>query len=90
MAAVTEPAVASEQAVVAEDFVELFKRLPAAQRAEVTDFARFLASKYAPEADGDARWEAIIADPRPRPKLEAFLRDALAEGGFEPLDPEKM
>lgn len=75
---------------VAEEIVQIFKRLPEAQRAEVADFARFLATKYAPEADGDARWEAILADPRPRPKLEAFMREAMAEGGLEPLDPEKM
>jgi hypothetical protein len=77
-------------AVATDEIVELFERLPEAQRAEVADFARFLALKYASEADGDARWEAILADPRPRPKLEAFMRESLAEGGLEDLDPEKM
>ena len=81
-------AVATDE-TVAEEIVEIFKRLPSAQRAEVADFARFLASKYAPAVDGDARWEAIIADPRPRPKLEAYARESLAEGS-EPLDLDKM
>lgn len=81
-------AVAAED-TVAEEIVQIVKRLPDAQRAEVADFARFLASKYAPEADGDARWEAILADPRPRPKLEAFARASEAEGS-EPLDLNKM
>ena len=76
-------------AVATNEIVELFERLPEPQRAEVADFARFLASKYAPEADGDARWEAILADPRPRPKLDAFMRESLAEGS-EPLDLDKM
>ena len=36
----------------------------------------------------DEQWERIIADPRPRPKLEAFVKEALSEGS-EPLDLER-
>ncbi len=36
------------------------------------------------EEDGDAAWERIIADPRPRPRLEAFLKSAVAEGSSKP------
>ena len=36
-------------------------------------------------AQGDQRWEAIIDDERPRPKLEAFVEKARAEGNG-PLD----
>ncbi len=37
----------------------------------------------------DEQWERIIADPRPRPKLEAFVKQSLAEGS-EPLDLERL
>jgi hypothetical protein len=42
-------------------------------------------------AEGDRRWEEIIDDerPRPRPKLEAFIEKARAEGS-EPLDVDKL
>jgi hypothetical protein len=42
------------------------------------------------ESGDDAAWERIIADPRPRPKLDAFIAAAMAEGGEEELDPSKM
>ena len=32
----------------------------------------------------DEQWERIIADPRPRPKLEAFVKEAFSEGS-QPL-----
>lgn len=69
--------------------IELFDQLPEDKRVEVADFARFLLARSQGEEDGDARWEAIIADPRPRPKLEAYMRESLAEGS-EPLDLDKM
>jgi len=42
------------------------------------------------DEDGDAAWERIINDPKPRPKLEAFAKAALAEGGEEPLDLNRL
>ena len=73
-----------------QELLAVAERLPADKRVEVIDFARFLLERERPdEEDGDAAWERIIADPRPRPKLEAFVRDALAEGS-EPLDPETL
>jgi hypothetical protein len=32
-----------------------------------------------PELDGDAKWERIIHDPRPRPALEKLLDEVEAE-----------
>ena len=32
----------------------------------------------------DEQWERIIADPRPRPKLEGFVKEAFSEGS-QPL-----
>jgi hypothetical protein len=67
-----------------EELVRLCEALPEDKRAEVADFARFLLDRQ-----GDSAWERIIADPTPRPKLEAFVQAALAEGS-EPLDPERL
>jgi hypothetical protein len=67
-----------------QDLIEICEQLPETQRAELADFARFLLSKHDDEA-----WERSIADPKPRPKLDEFLKAALAEGS-EPLDPESI
>jgi len=65
--------------------------LPPEKQSTVLDFVLFI--KQRAEADvpgyGDAVWEGIIDDPRPRPKLEAFLREAAAEGK-EPLDLHRL
>jgi len=37
----------------------------------------------------DDRWEEIINEPTPRPKLRAFIEQATAEGS-EPLDLNRM
>lgn len=63
-----------------EELIRICEALPADKRAEVTDFAKFLLDRQ-----GDERWEQILADPEPRPKLDAFVRQALAEGS-ESLD----
>jgi len=67
-----------------QDLVRICEQLPEDQRAEVADFARFLLAKHDDEA-----WERTIADPTPRPKLDDFVREALAEGS-EPLDVDKL
>ena len=68
----------------AQELLQICKRLREAERAEVTDFAPFLLAR-----DGDAAWEATIADDRKRPKLNAFLAASRAEGSA-PLDPERL
>lgn len=52
-----------------EEIVDAIKTLPAAERGRLADALPALV----PELDGDARWEAIIRDPTPRPKLTAYL-----------------
>ena len=37
----------------------------------------------------DDRWDEIINEPTPRPKLQAFIEKATAEGS-EPLDLNRM
>jgi hypothetical protein len=64
-----------------EELIRICEALPEDKRAEVADFAQFLLDRL-----DDARWERLIADPKPRPKLEAFMDASRAEGGEKPLD----
>jgi hypothetical protein len=66
------------------ELIEICEQLPQAKRAEVADFARFLLAQQA-----DQRWEQIIADGKPRPKLEEFLKASRTEGS-EPMDPDRL
>ena len=67
-----------------QELIRISEQLPEAERAELADFARFLLAKQQDDA-----WDRTLADSKPRPKLEAFIRSALAEGS-EPLDPDKL
>ena len=67
-----------------QELLSICEQLPETERAELANFARFLLAKQ----DDDA-WERTIADPRPRPKLEEFVRASMAEGS-EPLDVSKL
>lgn len=67
-----------------EEIIQVCEALPPEKRAEVADFARFLLARQ----DEDA-WERIIADQKPRPRLEQFLRESAAEGD-EPLDLDRL
>jgi hypothetical protein len=58
----------------ASEIAELCESLPPEKREEVADFARFLMTRQ-----NDARWESLLDDPRPRPRLDAFLRESSTE-----------
>jgi hypothetical protein len=65
---------------------EIIKELPKlndAERRAILDKLRELS-----RVDDD-RWEEIINDPTPHPKLRAFIEQATAEGS-EPLDLNRM
>lgn len=64
--------------------MSICEQLPEAKRVEVEDFARFLLAQQ-----GDARWEEIIAESKPRPKLKAFLAESAAEGA-DPLELDRL
>lgn len=66
------------------ELIEICERLPEAKRIEVADFARFLLAQQA-----DERWEHIIDDPQPRPKLDEFLKASKTEGS-EPMDLDRL
>ena len=70
---------------VGQELISIVDGLPEEKAREVVDFARFLQQQA-----GDVAWERIIADARPRPKLDAFVANALREGAAEPLDPSKL
>lgn len=80
-------------AVATHDLASLIAKeaaaLPAEKQSSVLDYVLFIKQqlrvKSASEEDGDTAWEQIIADPNPRPKLEAFMKAALAEGS-EPMN----
>lgn len=56
------------------EIAELCEALPPEKREEVADFARFLLARQ-----DDEQWESRIGDSKPRPKLDAFLRESSAE-----------
>jgi hypothetical protein len=62
------------------EIIEICKVLPEEKCSEVVDFARFLLSQI-----DEYRWEAILSETKPRPKLEEFLKVSALEGG-KPLD----
>ena len=64
---------------------EIIKELPKLSDAE----RRAVFDKLCELAEGDQRWEEIIDDQRPRPKLDAFVENARAEGS-EPLDLDRL
>ncbi len=68
-----------------KELIRICEALAEDKRAEVADFARFLLSRQS-----DERWESTIAEAKPRPKLEAFLKASRAEGGEKPLDLDRM
>jgi len=56
------------------EIAELCEALPPEKREEVADFARFLLARQQ-----DEQWETLIADPKARPRLDAFLRESRSE-----------
>ena len=62
------------------EIIEVCEKLPEEKRSEVMDFARFLLTQL-----DEHRWETMISDTKPRPRMEEFLQAAAKEGD-EPLD----
>jgi hypothetical protein len=67
-----------------KEIVNICESLSADKRSGVADFARFLLSR----AD-DARWDQLLSDPKRRPKLETFVREAAKETD-EPMDLDRL
>ena len=67
----------------AAEIIEELPKLNETDRRAILEKLRELAHQ------DDEQWERIIADPRPRPKLDAFVKKALGEGS-EPLELERL
>jgi len=67
-----------------EEIIQVCEALPPEKQSAVIDFARFLLARQA-----DERWEQLLAEPQPRPRLDAFLRESASEAD-EPLDPRRL
>jgi len=66
------------------EIIEVCEALPAEKRLEVIDFARFLLLQQ-----GDDQWEKLIAEEKPRPRLDEFLKSSALEAD-EPLDLKRL
>ena len=69
---------------VTAEIIQVCEALPEEKRSEVADFARFLLTQV-----DEHRWESLISDSKPRPRLEEFLK-ASAREVDEPLDHAKL
>jgi hypothetical protein len=67
-----------------EEIVQVCEALPAHKQVELADFARFLLAQQDDEA-----WESRLSYPHPRPRLDAFLKESMAEGD-EPMDSGRL
>ena len=67
----------------ASEIINELPKLSEAERQSILEKLRELA-----QVDDD-RWEEIINEPTPRPKLQAFMEQVTAEGS-EPLDLNRM
>jgi hypothetical protein len=77
------------------ELLELSRKLSPKKRRELLKFGRELYTQkeskpLAVDEDGDAAWERIIADPKPRPKLKAYVERVLREEKGEPMDLKKL
>jgi len=68
---------------VEAEIVELSRKLPAKKRREWLKIGRELCTQEKKTAvageDGDAAWERILTDAKPRPKLDAVVGKIRAE-----------
>lgn len=83
------------KAAVETELMEISRKLSPKKRREWLNYGRTLYTQTekkpaAVEEDGDAAWERIIADPKPRPKLRAFVERVLREEKGEPMDLKKL
>jgi hypothetical protein len=70
--------------------------LPPRKATQLLEYARSLVSKKSKSkssVNGDAEWERIINDPRPRPKLRARIKEVdqlIATGKTEPMNFDRL
>jgi hypothetical protein len=72
------------QAAAETELLEISRKLSPKNRREWLNYGRTLTTQTEKklavvEEDGDASWERIIADSKPRPKLDVMAAKILAE-----------
>lgn len=67
-----------------KEIVEICEALPREKQFAVAEFARFLLSR-----EDDQRWENLLAYPKRRPELDAFVRESAKEPD-EPMDLNRL
>ena len=77
------------------ELLELSRKLSPKQRRELLKYGRALYAQEEKkpamvEEDGDAAWERIIADPKPRPKLRPYVERVLRGEKGEPMDVKQL
>jgi hypothetical protein len=80
---------------VETELLEITRKLSPKRRRALLKFGRALSTQEEPATaavaeDGDAAWERIIADPKPRPKLAAYVSRILREEKAQPMDLGKL
>ena len=69
--------------VSASEIIKELPKLSEAERRAVLNKLRELSQL------DDERWDEIVNDPKPRPKVEAFVRESATEGE-SPLDLNRL
>ena len=77
------------------EVLEISRTLSPKKRREWLKLGRELSARNgkkpaAVESEGDAAWERIIADPKPRPKLRAYVDRILREEKAQSMDLRKL
>ena len=67
-----------------KEIIDICEALPPEKQSAVVEFARFLLTR-----EDDKRWEKLLADPKRRPKLDAFARESATEPD-EPMDLNRL
>ena len=79
------------------ELMEISRKLAPKKRQELLKYGRTLYAQSTkknpatmPVESGDAAWERIISDSKPRPKLRAFVERVLREEKAEPMDIKRL
>lgn len=78
------PNIGRMKAAAEAELIEISRKLSPKKRRELLKYGQTLYAQEAKkpvavEEDGDPAWERILADPKPRPKLDALATKALAD-----------